>query len=122
MHVGQAILPAAFQAAVSGHARVFTPEERRLKAGGSQDWLLHDAASRKRAITGAGSVAASSGRRIDNPPDPEGTPANLAASPCGPPKVMKTRGRLARGPAADQGVRPTLEGFSTVLGQETDFA
>ena len=35
-NVGQAILPAAaFQAAVSGHARVLAPGERRLKAGGS---------------------------------------------------------------------------------------
>jgi hypothetical protein len=30
------------------------------------------------------------------------------------PKVMKTRSRLAGGPAADQGVRPTSAGFSTV--------
>jgi hypothetical protein len=41
--VGQAILPAAaFQAASSDHARVFAPGERRLKAGGSQDWLPHN--------------------------------------------------------------------------------
>src|SRR5580658_2569946 len=61
-------------------------------------------------------VVFAAGRRIDNPPDPEGAPANLSAWTCGPPKAMKTRrlrgsrrnlGRLARGPAADQGVRPT---------------
>jgi hypothetical protein len=41
--VGRAILPAAaFQAALSGHARVFTPGKRRLKTGGSQDWLPHN--------------------------------------------------------------------------------
>jgi hypothetical protein len=41
--VGRAILPAAgFQAALSGRVRVFTPDERRLKAGGSQDWLPHN--------------------------------------------------------------------------------
>ncbi len=41
--VGQAILPAAaFQAALSEDARVFIPEKRRLKAGGSQDWLPHN--------------------------------------------------------------------------------
>jgi len=40
--VGQAILPAAaFQAALSSHARVLAPGKRRLKAGGSQDWLPH---------------------------------------------------------------------------------
>jgi hypothetical protein len=39
--VGRAILPAAFQAALSGHAPVFAPDERRLKAGGSQDWPPH---------------------------------------------------------------------------------
>ncbi len=45
--VGQAILPAAaFQAAFSDHARVLARGERRLKArrlkaGGSQDWLPH---------------------------------------------------------------------------------
>ena len=40
--VGQAILPAAaFQAALSKHARVFAPAQRRLKAGGTQDWLPH---------------------------------------------------------------------------------
>jgi hypothetical protein len=40
--VGQAILPAAaFQAALSGYERVFAPAKRRLKAGGSQDWLPH---------------------------------------------------------------------------------
>jgi hypothetical protein len=42
--VGQAILPAAaFQAALSGDEEVFAPGERRLKAGGSQDWLPHEA-------------------------------------------------------------------------------
>src|SRR5450759_1621331 len=41
--VGRAILPAAaFQAALSGHARVFARGKRRLKAGGSQDWLPHN--------------------------------------------------------------------------------
>jgi hypothetical protein len=41
--VGQAILPAAaFQAAISGHAQVFAPGERRLKASGSQDWPPHN--------------------------------------------------------------------------------
>jgi len=45
MDVGQAILPAAaFQAALSGHARAFVLGERRLKAGCSQDWLPHLAA------------------------------------------------------------------------------
>ena len=40
--VGQAILPAAaFQAAPSRDVRVFAPGKRRLKAGGSQDWLPH---------------------------------------------------------------------------------
>jgi hypothetical protein len=40
--VGQAILPAAaFQAAISGDAQVFERGERRLKAGGSQDWPPH---------------------------------------------------------------------------------
>jgi hypothetical protein len=38
--VGQAILPAAaFQAALLGEVRTFG--KRRLKAGGSQDWLPH---------------------------------------------------------------------------------
>ena len=42
-NVGQAILPAAaFQAALSSDARVFAPDTRRLKAGGSQDWLPHN--------------------------------------------------------------------------------
>src|SRR5580700_12185936 len=46
--VGQAILPAAaFQAAFSDHARVLARGQRRLKArrlkaGGSQDWLPHN--------------------------------------------------------------------------------
>jgi hypothetical protein len=40
--VGQAILPAgAFQAASYSHARISAPGKRRLKAGGSQDWLPH---------------------------------------------------------------------------------
>jgi thiol:disulfide interchange protein len=40
--VGQAILPAAaFQAAGSGDTRIFKVGKRRLKAGGSQDWLPH---------------------------------------------------------------------------------
>jgi hypothetical protein len=40
--VGQAILPAtAFQAALAKHARVFASAQRRLKAGGSQDWPPH---------------------------------------------------------------------------------
>jgi hypothetical protein len=44
--VGQAILPAAaFQAAYSGRKRVFASGERRLKAGGSQDWLPHKPSS-----------------------------------------------------------------------------
>ena len=38
----QSCLQAAFQAAFSDHARVFAPVERRLKAGGSQDWLPHN--------------------------------------------------------------------------------
>src|ERR1035437_5549368 len=43
--VGQAILPAAaFQAALARHVRVSAPRGRRLKAGGSQDWLPHNAA------------------------------------------------------------------------------
>jgi hypothetical protein len=33
---------AAFQAALSGHARVSALEKRRLKAGGSQDWPPHN--------------------------------------------------------------------------------
>jgi hypothetical protein len=42
-HVGQAILPAAaFQAALSGQARIPEVVRRRLKAGGSQDWLPHN--------------------------------------------------------------------------------
>jgi hypothetical protein len=42
--VGQAILPAAaLQAALSGCERVFGPGKRRLKPGGSQDWLPHSA-------------------------------------------------------------------------------
>jgi hypothetical protein len=42
-NVGQAILPAAaFQAALSGESRIF---KRRLKAGGSQDWLPHFSSS-----------------------------------------------------------------------------
>jgi hypothetical protein len=41
--VGQAILPAAaFQAAFSGLATFSITEKRRLKAGGSQDWLPHN--------------------------------------------------------------------------------
>src|SRR5580700_2543813 len=52
-----------------------------------------------------------------------GSQSWLPAWPCAPPKVMKTRvfmefstnlGRLAGGPAADQGVRPTSTGLSTV--------
>ena len=40
--VGQAILPAAaFQAAFTRDERIFVAGERRLKAGGSQDWLPH---------------------------------------------------------------------------------
>jgi hypothetical protein len=40
--VGQAILPAAaFQAASSSHAQASAFAARRLKAGGSQDWLPH---------------------------------------------------------------------------------
>jgi len=40
--VGWVILPAAvFQAALSGQARIFAFGHRRLKAGGSQDWLPH---------------------------------------------------------------------------------
>jgi hypothetical protein len=40
--VGQAILPAAaFQAAYSDQGRIFNLGKRRLKAGGSQDWLPH---------------------------------------------------------------------------------
>jgi protein SCO1/2 len=40
--VGRAILPAAaFQAALTIDAPVFAPGKRRLKAGGSQDWLPH---------------------------------------------------------------------------------
>jgi hypothetical protein len=41
--VGQAILPAAaFQAALSmRHAQIFALAQRRLKAGGSQDWPPH---------------------------------------------------------------------------------
>jgi len=40
--VGQAILPAAaFQAAVPDGAPIFKLGRRRLKAGGSQDWLPH---------------------------------------------------------------------------------
>jgi len=38
---------------------------------------------------------------INNRPDPEGTRANLSA--------WHAPGRLAGGPAADQGVRPTSE-------------
>jgi len=38
----QSCLAAAFQAALSEQARVFLPEARRLKAGGSQDWLPHN--------------------------------------------------------------------------------
>ena len=41
--VGQAILPAAaFQAALSDDAPIIAPSQRRLKAGGSQDWLPHE--------------------------------------------------------------------------------
>jgi hypothetical protein len=40
--VGRAILPAAaFQAALSDRERVLALNKRRLKAGGSQDWLPH---------------------------------------------------------------------------------
>jgi hypothetical protein len=40
--VGQAILPAAaFQAALLSEPRILTFGKRRLKAGGSQDWLPH---------------------------------------------------------------------------------
>jgi hypothetical protein len=40
-NVGQAILPAAaFQAAIASHAGV-ARAGRRLKAGGSHDWLPH---------------------------------------------------------------------------------
>jgi hypothetical protein len=42
--VGQAIVPAAaFQAALSRRAGAFVRGERRLKAGGSHDWLPHKA-------------------------------------------------------------------------------
>jgi hypothetical protein len=42
MLVGQAILPAAaFQAAFPVPARILARGKRRLKAGGSQDWLPH---------------------------------------------------------------------------------
>ena len=47
-------------------------EERRLKAGCSQDWLPH-----KSSIAATKTGVASRGRRINNPPDPEGTPGNL---------------------------------------------
>ena len=41
--VGRAILPAAaFQAALPTDSRALVPGERRLKAGGSQDWLPHE--------------------------------------------------------------------------------
>jgi hypothetical protein len=41
--VGQPILAAAaFQAALSRHARVFAPGERSPKAGGRQDWPPHN--------------------------------------------------------------------------------
>ena len=41
--VEQAISPAtAFQAAISSYARATMPGKRRLKAGGSQDWLPHN--------------------------------------------------------------------------------
>ena len=52
---------------------------RRLKAGCSQEWLPHIATSRKRWWRFSAVVAGASkgGRRIHNPPDPEGTPKNL---------------------------------------------
>jgi hypothetical protein len=42
---GQAILPAAAVQAALSDKRILLIEERRLKAGGSQDWLPHDAAA-----------------------------------------------------------------------------
>ena len=42
MVVGRAILPAAaFQAAVGIQSGILVHEHRRLKPGGSQDWLPH---------------------------------------------------------------------------------
>ena len=32
----------AFQAVFAGRARIFAPGQRRLKAGGSQDWLPYN--------------------------------------------------------------------------------
>jgi len=63
---------AAFQAA-------FSRRGRRLKAGCSHDWLPHIAASRNEwwRFSEVAAGASKGGRRIDSPPDPEGTPENL---------------------------------------------
>ncbi len=67
--VGWAILPAAaFQAALPGHARACALGKRRLKAGGSQDWLPHDLC---RAVTRpkVSGIGISACRSSDNFPE-----------------------------------------------------
>jgi len=59
-------------ASLAAETNVTRGEERRLKAGCSQDWLPH-----KSSIAATKTGVASRGRRINNPPDPEGTPGNL---------------------------------------------
>jgi hypothetical protein len=78
--VGQAILPAAaFLGGSLGHAQVFVLSQRRLKAGGSQDWLPRMAASRKLLGRFSGIVLAA-GRRIDNPPQDTILPHKIVAA------------------------------------------
>jgi len=63
-------------ASLAAETYVSRGEESRLKAGCSQDWLPHIAASRKRR-RGLSGITIAPGMPINNRPDPEGTSANL---------------------------------------------
>src|SRR6202021_3066991 len=85
--VGQAIMPAAaFQAALSDHARVFARGARRLKAGGSQDWLPHKlfVLAFAVALLSAQTSAVADGIAAFNRGDYKAARLNLERSPADP--------------------------------------
>src|SRR5580692_5921171 len=115
--VGQAILPAAaFQAALSGHARVFAQGARRLKAGGSQDWPPHNLSVL--ALFGAALLCAQTNPVADgiaafNRGDYKAARLNLERSPADPQaRLFLALTRAATG-GCEAAVPELAKGFSS---------
>jgi tetratricopeptide (TPR) repeat protein len=114
--VGQAILPAAaFQAALSGHARVLAPVERRLKAGGSHDWLPHNLVLTllAAALLSAQPNSVAEGIAAFNRGDYKAARLNLERSPADPQARLFLALTKAATGGCDAAIPDLAKGFST---------